>query len=66
MKIYRHIYCANSPIRYTDPKGMEVEADELSMKNISYTLTKQEAKYVRFDKNGVLDKKKIEQIKKYI
>ena len=45
---------------------MEVEADELSMKNISYTLTKQEAKYVRFDKNGVLDKKKIEQIKKYI
>ncbi len=58
-----YIYCANSPIRYTDPKGMEVEADELSMKNISYTLTKQEAKYVRFDKNGVLDKKRLNKSK---
>ena len=58
-----YIYCANSPIRYTDPKGMEVEADKLSMKNISYTLTKQEAKYVRFDKNGVLDKKRLNKSK---
>ena len=58
-----YIYCANSPIRYTDPKGMEVEADELSMKNISNTLTRQEAKYVRFDKNGVLDKKRLNKSK---
>ena len=58
-----YIYCANSPIRYTDPKGMEVEADERSMKNISNTLTKQEAKYVRFDKNGVLDKKRLNKSK---
>ena len=48
---------------YVDLDGIEVEADQLSRKNISNTLTKQEAKYVRFDKNGVLDTKRLNKSK---
>ena len=50
-------------MRYIDPTGMKVEADKLSRKNISNTLTKQEANYVRFDKNGVLDVKRLNKSK---
>jgi RHS repeat-associated protein len=49
-------YCANNPIKLVDPNGEEVIAgDEQSRSNIKNTLTKAEAKYVRFDKNGKLD-----------
>ena len=58
-----YAYCLNNPLKYTDPTGMEVEADELSQNNIKYTLTNQEAKYVRFDKNGVLDKDRLNKSK---
>jgi RHS repeat-associated protein len=52
-----YIYCLNNPVKYTDPTGMEVEADSKSQINILNTLSKRERKYVRFDENGVLDKK---------
>jgi len=53
------MYCAGNPIRLVDPDGMEVEADEQSRRNIRNSLTKQEARYVRFNKNGMLDTKKL-------
>ena len=58
-----YVYCNANPVMYVDLDGREVEADQLSRKNISNTLTKQEAKYVRFDKNGVLDTKRLNKSK---
>ncbi len=54
-----YLWCAGNPVRYVDPTGMIVEADELSRINIINTLTKQEAKYVSFDVNGILDAKRL-------
>jgi hypothetical protein len=54
-----YVYCGNSPLRLSDPTGKEVVADSLSQINIMHTLTKEEAKYVRFDENGVLDLKRL-------
>jgi RHS repeat-associated protein len=54
---------ANSPLRYVDPTGEEVEADKTSQQNIKNTLTKQEAKFVRFDGNGRLDEKRLSKSK---
>lgn len=50
-------YAANNPLRYTDPTGMKVKPsgnEELEM--IQNTLTPEDRKYVRFDKNGNIDK----------
>ncbi len=58
-----YMYCAGNPIRLVDPNGMEVEADEQSRNNIKNTLTKREARFVRFDKNGVLDNKRLSKSK---
>lgn len=58
-----YVYCLNNPLKYTDPTGMEVEADAKSQTNIKNTLTEKEAKYVRFDKSGVLDKDKLNKSK---
>ena len=46
-----------------DPNGMEVEADEASQDNIRNTLTKQEAKYIKFNQDGVLDVKRLNKSK---
>ena len=46
----------NNPVRYVDPDGREVWAiDDESKRNITNTLTNQEARSVRFDGNGVLN-----------
>ncbi|MCR5151601.1 MAG: RHS repeat-associated core domain-containing protein [Prevotella sp.] len=54
-----YLYCLNSPLKLSDPTGKEVVADSLSQINITHTLTREEAKYVRFDENGVLDLKRL-------
>ena len=51
------IYCAGNPVKLIDPDGKEVVADKQSQSNIKYTLSKKEAKYVNFDKNGRLNDK---------
>ena len=57
-------YCANNPVVLVDPDGREVVThDEASQTNIINTLTKEEAKYVRFNKDGTLDKKRLNKCK---
>ncbi|MCL1938189.1 MAG: hypothetical protein FWF52_07325 [Candidatus Azobacteroides sp.] len=58
-----YVYCRNNPMRFVNPTGMIVETDELSQNNIKNTLTDQEAKYVRFNNNGVLDAKRLNKSK---
>uniref|UniRef100_UPI0025B88BA8 RHS repeat domain-containing protein n=1 Tax=Bacteroides sp. UBA939 TaxID=1946092 RepID=UPI0025B88BA8 len=51
-----YVYCMNNPMRYIDPNGEEVVAlGEVSRRNISNTLTKKEAKFVKFEKDGTLN-----------
>ena len=51
-----YIYCLNNPIGNIDTNGKIVTAaDALARRNIINTLSKEEAHYVRFDKQGVLD-----------
>ncbi|MFV0505156.1 MAG: RHS repeat-associated core domain-containing protein [Bacteroidales bacterium] len=52
-------YCANNPVMLVDPDGREVKADEKSQRNIKNTLTRQEAKFVKFDKDGMLNAKRL-------
>ena len=51
------IYCEGNPVKLIDPDGKEVVADKQSQSNIKYKLSKKEAKYVKFDKNGCLNDK---------
>ena len=52
-----YAYCKNNPIKYINPDGRDVKpiGDE-ALKMIQNTLTKEDMKYVRFDKNGNIDK----------
>ena len=50
---YNH--CANNPLKYVDPSGKIIEADTQSQLNIKFTLNPDEAKYVAFLENGVID-----------
>ena len=60
-----YAYCNDNPVNYVDPDGRKVEADKLSQKNISNTLTKQEVKFIRFDKSGVLDIRRLNKSKSF-
>ena len=60
-----YAYCNNNPVNYVAPDGRKVEADKLSQKNISNTLTKQEVKFLRFDKSGVLDIRRLNKSKSF-
>lgn len=52
-----YLWCAGNPVKFVDPDGKEVIADEDSRDNILNTLTAEESNYVRFDKKGVIDTK---------
>lgn len=58
-----YAYCLWNPVKFVDPNGREVEADESAQQLIRYSLTPQESKYVRFNKNGKLDHKRLMQSK---
>jgi len=61
--ISSYVYCLDNPVKFIDPTGMEVEGDAKSQSNIKNTLTVKEAKYVSFDKNGVLNKDRLNKSK---
>ena len=53
-----YAYCMNNPVRNVDPDGrVVITMDENARRNIQNTLSKAENKYVKFDKDGMLDTK---------
>ena len=59
-----YAYCAWNPVKLVDPDGMAVRAaDKQSQMNIMHSLSKAEARYVRFDKNGNIDLKRLNKCK---
>ena len=64
---YYHIspyaYCGGNPVNRVDPDGRTVVADSLAQQNIINTLTEEETKYVRFNKDGVLNAKRLNRSK---
>ena len=59
-----YAYCAWNPVRLVDPDGRAVRAaDKQSQMNIIHSLSKAEAKYVRFDRNGNINLKRLNKCK---
>ena len=59
-----YTYCGNNPVKLVDAEGETVVTeDEQSRNNIRNTLTIQEAKYVKFDRNGVLNDRRLQRCK---
>ncbi len=55
-----YAYCAWNPVKLVDPDGKAVRAaDKQSKSNIIHSLSKSEAKYVRFDKDGNIKVKRL-------
>ena len=50
-----YAYCGNNPVMLVDPDGRTVEADSLSQMNIINTVTPEEAEFIQFDENGVIN-----------
>lgn len=59
-----YAYCMNNPVNCIDPDGKDVIAlDEESKRNIINTLTKGEAKFIRFNKDGTLNVRRLNKSK---
>ena len=59
-----YAYCAQNPLKYVDPTGKVVKpADDEALEMIQNTVTPEESKYVKLDKNGCIDKKTINSYK---
>lgn len=56
---YYHItpysYCAGDPVNKVDPDGRSIKAESLSQANIINTVTPEEAEYIQFDENGLMN-----------
>lgn len=51
-----YVYCLNNPVKYIDPDGrVVIAADVKARQNIINTLSKEEAKYVKFNDDNILD-----------
>ena len=62
--ISTYAFCMGNPVKYLDPDGNRVFAlDKLSQRNILNTLSIRESKYVRFNRDGLLDVKRLKKYK---
>ncbi len=59
-----YAYCVWNPVKLVDPDGNTVRvADKQSRLNIKYSLTKYESRYIKFDKKGNLDVRRLNRCK---
>ena len=59
-----YAYCAWNPVKLVDPDGKIVKTiDKATQRNILYSLSKKESRYIRFNKDGTLNDKRLQRCK---
>jgi RHS repeat-associated protein len=56
-----YCYAMNNPVKYFDPTGMEVETTQEGASLIQKTVSEDDAKFIRLDENGRIDKNLLNQ-----